>query len=431
MPKSLIERRSDLLAEARNLIPEEGQKMTPETFEKVSALMDEHDKVDAEIKAAAKVDSLVSRVQADSVDAESPAAEKAAPSLGDHFVKHAGDAMRRQANGAQIQTATPDYETRAAADPFLSPSAPSSPTAPVAPWVTEFRRNIVNAKRDRLVIADLMGVAQVAPQTQTISYLVEKTPLVAEGGATTVAEGAKKPYVRFNDWEIASEKISKIAALTKITDETANDLEFVRSWINNNLIYHLSVVEEQQLLSGDGVGTNLTGLLNREGVQEYNISGNLFDGVFLASQKIPEFTDLQPDALVMNTADYVRVRLAKDGNGQYFAGGPFQNQYGQGGIQVNPSIWGLRTVDTPAIERGKYILGNFRQGATVLRKSGIRVDSTNTNVDDFEHNLITLRAEERLGLMVERPAAFVTGTLTGAEIPGAPAGAAVAGTPAA
>lgn len=425
MPTSLIERRSALLAEARNLIPADGEKMTPEVYEKTTALMDEYDKVDSEIKEAAKAGNLIDRVKGAETDTHQAGNDetKAAPTLGHHFVKHAGDLITRQAGGAQLQTATPDYETRAADDPFRTPLATDSEAGAFAPWVTEYRRNIVNAKRDKLVIADLMGSAQVAPQTQAISYLVEKTPRLAEGAPATVAEGERKPYVRFNLFDIETERITKIAALTKITDETAQDLTFVRSWINNNLIYELSVVEEAQLLNGDGAGTNLTGLLNREGVQQHDIAGDLFDGIFIASQKVPEFTDLQADALVMNTADYVRVRLAKDGNGQYLAGGPFMGQYGQGGIKINPEMWGLRTVDTPAIERGTYILGNFRQGATVLRKSGLRVDSTNTNMDDFEKNLITLRAEERLGLMVERPAAFVTGSLAGAEIPGVPAAA--------
>ena len=421
MPQSLIEQRSALLAEARSLVPAEGEKMTPETFEKVEDLMAKHDQVDAEIRAAEKANNLIDRLKGAEIEQRAPEdtpADRAAASLGSHFVKHGGDVLRRQALGAHIESATPEFETRAADDPVLSPNAEGSELANVAPWATEFRRGIVNAKRDKLVIADLMGAAQVSPQTQTISYLVEKTPRVAEGGAATVAEGARKPYVRFNLFDIESEKIHKIAALTRITEETAEDLTFVRSWINNQLTYELSVVEEEQLLRGDGTGANLTGLLNREGIQQYDITGDLFDGVFLASQKVPEFTDLQADALVMNTADYVRVRLAKDANGQYLAGGPFQNQYGNGGIKINPEMWGLRTVDTPAIERGTYVLGNFRQGATVLRKGGVRVDSTNTNRDDFEYNLITLRAEERLGLMVERPAAFVTGSLAGADIPG-------------
>lgn len=427
MPTSLIERRSALLAEARDLIPAEGAKMSPEAYEKATSVMDEFDKVDAEIKAAAKSGSLIDRVKGASVETTDAGADdvKAAPTLGHHFVKHAGDILTRQANGAHIESAAPEFETRAADDPVLTPNADGSTVAHLAPWATEFRRDIVNAKREKLVIADLMGVAQVSPQTQTISYLVEKMPRVREGGAGVVAEGARKPFVRFNDFDIVSEKLTKIAALTRITEETAQDLTFVRSWINNQLIYELSVVEEAQLLNGDGTGANVTGLLNREGVQQHDITGDLFDGIFLASQKVPEFTDLQPDALVVNTADYVRIRLAKDKNGQYLAGGPFTGQYGNGGVQINPEMWGLRTIDTPAIERGTYVLGAFRQGATVLRKGGIRVDSTNTNRDDFEYNLITLRAEERLGLMVERPAAFVTGSLAGAEIPGAPA---IAGT---
>lgn len=425
MAQSLIERRSALLAEARDLLPADGEKMDKETYARVEGLMEEHDAVDAEIKAAEKAGSLMDRVRGADLGekaTEDTPADHAAATLGDHFVKHAGDVLRRQSNGAQMQSATPEYETRAADDPFLTPNAEGSEVAHLAPWTTEFRRSIVNAKRDKLVIADLMGAATVAAQTQTISYLVEKLPLVAEGGAATVAEGARKPYVRFNNFEIESEKLTKIAALTKITDETAADLTFVRSWINDRLIYELSVVEEEQLLKGDGTGSNLTGLLNREGLQQYDIAGDLFDGLFLASQKVPEFTGLTADALVVNTADFVRIRLAKDGNGQYFAGGPFTaGQYGNGGLTLNPAPWGLRTVDTPAIARGTYVLGAFRQGSTVLRKNGLRVDSTNSNVDDFEQNLITLRAEERLGLMVERPAAFVTGSLAGSEIPGVPA----------
>ena len=82
---------------------------------------------------------------------------------------------------------------------------------------------------------------------------------------------------------------------------------------------------------------------------------------------------------------------------------------------LNPPVWGLKTVTTnAAVPEGTYVLGNFRQGATVLRKGGVRVDSANQNQNDFEHNLITLRAEERLGLVVPAPAAFVTGKIGGA-----------------
>ena len=411
MPKSLIERREALIRQARELLPSEGEKMSPEVAEQVRGLMDDADGLADEISAAKKSADLVAKVKAAAeVDGGANESVGDAVSLGDHFVKHAGDKLGLQSKGSHIAYSTPEFEMRAASDPLTSPVPAGAPD--LSAWGTEFRRDIVNARRERLVVADLMGAATTA--LPTIAYMVEKEKRIAEGEITTVAEGAKKPFVRFELFDIVTEHLSKIAALTKITEEMAADYAFVSSWINSQLIYELSVVEEAQLLNGDGNGSNLTGLLNREGLQQFDISGNLFDGLFTAAQKVPEVTELQADALVLNPADYVKLRLAKDSNGQYLAGGPFTGQYGNGGVLLNPSPWGLRTVDTPAIAEGKYVLGAFRQASTVLRKGGLRVDSTNSNADDFEHNLITLRAEERLGLMVTRPGAFVTGSITGA-----------------
>jgi hypothetical protein len=46
----------------------------------------------------------------------------------------------------------------------------------------------------------------------------------------------------------------------------------------------------------------------------------------------------------------------------------------------------------------------------VFYREGIRVEATNTNSDDFEKNLISIRAEQREALAVYRPKAFCTVT---------------------
>lgn len=333
-------------------------------------------------------------------------AEKKAASLGDHFIKNAGDRLGLQAKRNQMQISTPEF--KAASAPQLSPAAG---TIPVSAYGTTFDRSIVNQKRESLVVADVMG--SIGITGSSLTYLVEKINRIAEGGVTSVAEGGKKPYIRYDSLDLVTESLKKIAVLNKQAEEMMSDYEFIKTYIDNMLVYDLSLKEENDLLNGDGLGSNVKGLLSRSGLQSYDIdAGKELDGIATAMAMVPRATGFSADAIILHDEDYLTIKLAKDSNNQYYAGGPFSGQYGQGGILLNPSPWGLKAVTTSAIAKGTYALGAFKQGAIVVRNGGVRVDSTNTNVDDFENNLVTLRAEERLGLMVPRPAAFVTGAFS-------------------
>ena len=155
-------------------------------------------------------------------------------------------------------------------------------------------------------------------------------------------------------------------------------------------------------------------LLNRSGIQTETVSaaGDEADALFRAITKVSTATGLTADGILISPADYQKLRLSKDSNGQYFGGGFFSGQYGQGGVQEQPPLWGLRTVVSPAVSVGTAVVGAFTQGATVYRKGGVRVESTNSHASDFTSNLVTIRAEERLALAVRKPAAFVKVTLT-------------------
>lgn len=398
---NLKEKHEELILKAKSLVDEKGKDMTDEDAAQVKSFLDEAEVIRIDIDKLSEKKSLVDQVKGlsekivTSTNADAPMAK----SLGEHFVKSAAESLSHQSAGRRLDFSASEY--KAASDPQLRPEN-------LAEWGTEFSRSIVNQRREKLVVADLLGSASVTQPT--IKYLVEKAETIAEGAPATVSEGAQKPYVRFNNFDIHTESLSKIAALTKLSDEMIADYGFVADWINNQLIYELSVEEERQLLLGDGTGSNLTGLLNRSGIQTTSGSVSYYDGfeaIYKAFDMVSSATPLTADGVVINPADYQALRLQKDQNQQYYAGGPFTGQYGQGGIMIDPPIWGRRTVVTQAIPKGTAIVGAFRQGATVLRKGGLRVDSTNTNANDFEHNLVTLRAEERLGLMVPLPAAFV------------------------
>lgn len=397
---TLRERRDAAFEHAKGLYSQFGEEVTDAQLAELKEALHEAEALDAELAKVKEANSVFEKLR--NIDTGETPLQPEAKSLGEHFVKSAGDSLKQQGS-RRLEISAPEF--KAAGDPAKT-------TPLVDGFGTMYQRSIVNQRREKLVAADLMGSANV--DLPTIKYLVEKANRIAEGAPASVAEGAQKPYVRFADLDIVTESLSKIAALTKLSDEMIADFGFVADWINNQLIYELSVVEEKQLISGDGTGSNVRGILNRSGIQTVTSAkkANWFDDLYSAISKVAQATPLTADGIIMNTADYEVLRLAKDGNGQYIAGGPFQGQYGVGGILVDPPVWGYRTVVTNNIPKGTALVGAFRQGSTILRKGGLRVDSSNTNADDFEKNLVTLRAEERIGLMVPLPSAFVKVTLT-------------------
>jgi len=138
----------------------------------------------------------------------------------------------------------------------------------------------------------------------------------------------------------------------------------------------------------------------------------IMEGIFAQITALRSVSFVEPDAIVINPVDWATIRLGKDTAGQYFAGGPFTGAYGNAGPSNVASLWGVKTVITTAIAQGTAFVGGFQECAQIFRRNGIVLDMTNSNNDDFEKDLITLKAEERLALAVYRPAGFGTVTLT-------------------
>lgn len=373
----------------------------------LDAKMAEIDRLKAHIAAGEKSAATLA-----ALDAMAPAEEKrdegngggkppAAKSLGEHFVKHAHARMLEIKGVNEASAAAPEF--KAAGDPHVVGG-----WAAGTPLLTDYDRTVVQAFRPRLTVADLLGAGTVSGNA--ISYLVEGA---REGGFATVAEGGLKPLMHYVNPTAVVDALKKIAGRIKLTDEFIEDAEFLKSEIDGRLLYDLGWFEEQQILVGNGTGQNLTGILNRSGIQTETgaTKADNADAIFRAITKVSVNSGQPADGIVIHPTDYQDFRLKKDANNQYYGGGFFAGQYGIGGVPENPPLWGLRTVVTPAIAAGAPLVGAFATSATLYRKGGIRVESTNSNVDDFDNNLITIRAEERVALAVRRPLGFCKVTL--------------------
>lgn len=406
---TLKEQREALVKEANDLVAERKSKnadLSSEDRTRLQEIVDQVKGIDAKTANIAKDTELkdaISGLGAPDCGQELPgdgsgsgAKAPEAKSLGDHFVKSVGENVSVLGmRGGKLD-----------AGEFKAPSTQQvTGWAEGVPILTEYDRTIVQARRERPTIADLCGSGSISGNA--ISYFVEAA---MQGGFATVAEGGAKPQISFDNPTAVVDALKKIAGWIDLTDEFIEDLGFLKSEIDTQLLYQLTMFEEAQLLSGNGTGQNLLGIRNRSGVQVQAAptdAADNADAVFQAMTKVSTATSLTADALVIHPLDYQEFRLSKDGNGQYFGGGYFQGQYGNGSVLENPNLWGLRTVVTTAATQGEIILGAFRIGATVYRKGGVRVEATNTHADNFTNNKVTVRAEERVALAVRYPAAFV------------------------
>lgn len=284
--------------------------------------------------------------------------------------------------------------------------------------VPQYQPGVIPTLFRRLTIADLLPQGQMS--SPTLIYIQETA---VTNNAATVAEGALKPL---SDVTLAqvTEVARKIATLGKISDEMLQDVNYIQSYLNGRLTLFVQLAEEDQILNGNGTAPNLTGLMNRSGLTAAQAKGadTALDAIYKEITKIRLGSFLEPDGIVLHPTDWQSLRLAKDGQNQYYGGGPFQyGPYGNGsfagGNETNmltagaESLWGTRVIVTPAIAQGTALVGAFTTSAQLWRRQGLTVEMSNSNNDDFEKNMVTVRVEERVALEVSRPAGF--GKVTG------------------
>lgn len=406
---TLMEKRDAAIKAARDLAENAkaaARDLTDDEIQTINAKGAEVQELNEKIQAAKSANDLLESLGGPVTEAEQKqASETVAKSLGENFVKTADLSNVKQGRGFRVQA--DEFGAKAAGDTHTTLTTGAGLLQP------QIDTNIVKGFHERPTIADWLGAGQLS--STAIRYFVEKAFDPAAGGNFAyVGQGEKKPGLEFPDYDEVTETLKKIAGWIKLADEMAEDLPFLVTEINNRLLYQLLMFEENALLNGDGTGQNILGLLNRSGLQTETAASvkDNADALFRARTKIATATGLQADGLVINPLDYQSLRLSKDANGQYFAGGPFTGQYGVGGVMQDPPLWGMQnTIVTTAVPQGTALIGAGKTAATVYRKGGIQVTASNIDADDMTRNRFTILAEERLTLAVRQPSAFVKVTL--------------------
>lgn len=388
----------------------DGASLSDDDIKAVKDLLAQLEQVDADIAKAQDAAKLVSAIGAlsdgdttetgNNAPANTDPADDApkAGTVGQQFVRayEAKTGLNRLVKGHSFT-----FETKAASDTQVEGSA-------WAPVLSQVDQNPVMPYQRPLTIAGLFAQGTIGASNNAIQYPVFGA---LEGAPTTVAEAGLKPQMHFADPTWVTDALKEVAGYFVVSDNMLEDMDWLQSEITDFASYRLQLLEEEQLLSGDGTGNNLQGILSRD-IQKLGQDANSdADRLFETRRLISNATGFNPDGLVINPADYEAIRLSRDTNGQYYGGGYFTGAYGNGGVLQDPPLWGLRTVVTSAIPAGTALVGAFAAGGKVLRKGGLRVETTNANGTDFVNDRVTVRLRERLTLQVEYPKAFVAVTL--------------------
>ena len=188
----------------------------------------------------------------------------------------------------------------------------------------------------------------------------------------------------------------------------------LRSIIDNELMYGLRLLEDQQILNGDGAGENLKGILQTSGIQTYlwssGASAPVKDTRADAIRRAATLAYLayyEPSGVVVHPSDWENLELAKDTQGQYL----IALSVAMGG---EPKVWRMPVVDTPAIAQGTCLTGAFGTGAQLYDREQANIRISEQHSDFFIRNAIVILAEQRLALAVKRPEAFVKFTFDNA-----------------
>lgn len=246
------------------------------------------------------------------------------------------------------------------------------------------------------------ALTSIAVSTNMVNALREAS---WTNSAAEASQGAAKAEsdATFEQYNVP---ITTVAHWIKISNQLLADAPAVVAYIETRLRDGLAQRVDAQLLNGNGTSPNLSGLTDSGNFTAYTATSDdlLSDAINRAKYALWA-TGNAPDTVIVNPADWGAMERTREGagTGQYL--------YGMPGMSAGMNPFGVNVVLSNNMTAGKFLIGALRTSAVVYNRSGAVIEMGYQNAD-FTNNLITIRAEERLGLGTERPAGILYGNFS-------------------
>ena len=405
----LREKAAGLIAEAQEALEAVPEDQTPdaEVTQKVQSLYDEAKKLQEEIADLETKAGLVDGVREmhDYFHAPAGTPPMMAGQPGQWERKSIG---QRFVESEQFKAVQPfaTSKGRIMAQPFPVPMmfkdliTGASDTGAGAFVIADRQPIYVDLRQRPLVLRDLVAIGQTG--SDLVEYVRQKSftnaaAPTAEATATAGSSGTKPESAMA--FEIVQEAVKTIPHWIPATRRALADAGQIRSIIDSQLRLGLELALEDQMVNGDGVGENFTGILNTSGINVQNLGADTrLDAMKKAATKVRLQGRAVPTAYLVHPNDLDEILLSKDSNGQYLIGDPAMRQGGQ------VYIWGQPVVISDVLTEGNALDAGWREACMLWDREQATITTSDSHSDFFIRNMVAILAEMRVAFGVLRPA---------------------------
>lgn len=259
--------------------------------------------------------------------------------------------------------------------------------------------------------ANILTLESLFTSLPTSSNAVEFTKEASfTNNAAEAAEGSAKAESALT-FSLVNMPISTVAHWIKISRQLAMDNTALAAYVESRMRYGVNRKVEAQLATGNGTAPNISGFMNSGNYTAHGYAaaalGSTLAKFVLIRKVIGDLfaAGYAPDAIVLNPVDWatMETELLTTAAGKV----PFQYD-----VAGDARLYGLRVVQSVGMTADTFAVGAFGMAGTIHNREGVVVELSESDSDNFTKNLVTIRAERRLALATEVPAAIRGGDLT-------------------
>jgi HK97 family phage major capsid protein len=236
-----------------------------------------------------------------------------------------------------------------------------------------------------------LTLLEALPSRSTTRDAVEFVRITADDNADVqFPEGTEKAEIDL-EGELVRAEIATVAAHTSASKQVLSDAEALAAVVDRILRGKVSSKAEAELVTGAGGPGHVEGLLTQAPTFVPSIATEPADiiGECLASMADDGYT---VGFVLLNPLDWFELQTERaTPSGEYLFGSP--------AAPIAPSLWNRPVVLSSSVPRGSGVAVDT-SCATVLDRQQVTVEASEHHGTNFTKNLVTIRAEARIGLEV-------------------------------